>query len=1295
MEPIEILIADDHALMRRGLRSLVESRANWQVCGEAADGIEAVEKAKLFRPRVVLMDVAMPRMDGLQATRAIRQALPGTKVIIVSQNDPVIVRQQASGVDASGFVGKDELARSLIPAIDKSLERENVEFQATHVAESNQPAWLEGGGEMSTLMRTISWSKTPLGPPQQWSSALRMMVRFLLANRFPQLLWWGPQFCCLYNDAYIPILGEKHPWALGQPVSEVWQEIWQVLKPLIETPYNGGPATWMEDIPLELNRRGFLEETHFTIAYSPVPDETAPSGIGGVLATVHEITEKVIGERRVVLLRDLGAQGVEPKSVEDACAIAVNVLARHPKDIPFVLLYLLDSEQQNARLISGSGVEVTDQGCPDVIHLRSAQQQQEEVWPISKAIETGELVLVHDLATRFKVLPQGAWSDPPDTAAIVPVRANIQHQLSACLVVGLSSRIRFDRKYRDFLELLSTQIASTIASARAYEEERKRAEAFAQIDQAKTVFFNNVSHEFRTPLTLMLGPLEDALAASDGLADKQRERLEVAHRNSLRLLKLVNTLLDFSRIEAGRIEACYEPTDLSRLTAELASVFRSAIERARLRFIITCPDLGEPVYVDREMWEKIVFNLLSNAFKFTFNGEIEIALKVNAGSVELAVRDTGTGIPAAEVSRLFERFYRVKGAHGRTFEGSGIGLALVQELAKLHGGTIRVESEMGSGSTFIVSVPRGKRHLSPERIGAERTVASTGLRGDEYIQEALRWTAGPQAELSEVQLTSLPSATDTMPQLNGTTQSLSRILLADDNADMREYLQRLLQQKYEVVAVGDGEAALQSARQTHPDLVLADVMMPRLDGFGLLREFRSDQNLKTIPIILVSARAGEESRIEGLRAGADDYLVKPFSARELLACVDSNLELARIRRQVARSEERFRALVNASSYAVYRMNPDWSEMRQLDGQGSHSDTVKPRMDWLQEYVHPDDHALVVRTIREAVQKKSMFELEHRILRVDGTIGWTYSRAIPLLSPGGDLREWFGAASDVTARKDVEQKYRKLSETLDAEVRARTRELETSNADMLRQSEQLRELSQRLLRAQDEERRHIARELHDSAGQTLTALAMTLAQLAHNVERAAPNVLAQIEEAQGIIEQLNRDIRTTSYLLHPPLLDECGLASALAWYTEGLAQRSGLEIRLDLADDFGRISREMELVIFRVVQESLTNIHRHSGASRALIRVAQVNENICVDIEDNGNGMSSDKLKEVQSGSFGVGIRGMRERLRQFQGTLKIESNASGTRISALIPVSLTVDADRKTDAERRQVAVLTFEKSPV
>ena len=445
-----------------------------------------------------------------------------------------------------------------------------------------------------------------------------------------------------------------------------------------------------------------------------------------------------------------------------------------------------------------------------------------------------------------------------------------------------------------------------ITEKKAHEREiARQREELAQLDQLKTQFFANISHEFRTPLTLMMGPLEDALAEPDQLSAANRERLELAHRNSVRLLKLVNTLLDFSRIEAGRMQASYEPTDLCVLTTELASVFRSAVERAGMRLIIDCHPLAEKVYVDREMWEKVVLNLLSNAFKFTFEGEIEISLRQVDDMVELAVRDTGTGVPADELPRLFERFHRVKGARGRSYEGSGIGLALVQELVKLHGGAVRVESKVDGGSRFTGSLPLGTAHLPPERIQAPRALTSTALTAEAYVDEAERWSErGIYAD--EPIPPRLPTPTS-FPAASGPATEKELIVVADDNADMRDYLSHLLHEDYRVHAVSNGLEAVEATRRLRPALVLTDVMMPGLDGFEVLRAIRADSSLSSTPVILLSARAGEESRVEGLQAGADDYLVKPFTARELMARVATHVKMANLRREAAERESRLRA----------------------------------------------------------------------------------------------------------------------------------------------------------------------------------------------------------------------------------------------------------------------------------------------------------------------------------------------------------------------------------------------------
>jgi len=874
-------------------------------------------------------------------------------------------------------------------------------------------AFLSGGGEMGKRMREMDWAATPFGPVATWSPSLKMTVSLLLANGQPIIMWWGPDYLCLYNDAYIPVLGAKHPWALGRPVREAWSEIHDVLKPLIDAPFSGTPTS-IDDIRLDIKRHGFLEETHFTVVYSPIPDPTAIGGIGGVIAPVHEITGKVLGERRTLALRDLGQRLADARTAEAAGQITAATLAGYHDDLPFALLYLASEDGRQARLAGATGLLDHQSLCPPTIDLK----QDAAPWQLAEVAESQVMALVE--------------RSPAGPAAIVPIRATKASELAGFLITGVSPLLRFDELYRSFLDLAAAQVATAIANARAYEEEKRKADALAEIDRVKTAFFSNVSHEFRTPLTLMLGPIENTLANST-LADADREQIELAHRSSQRLLKLVNSLLDFSRIEAGRVQASYAAADLATVTAELASVFRSTIERAGMRLSVDCPPLGEPVHVDGEMWEKIVLNLISNAFKFTFDGEIEVSVHRVGTEARLTVRDTGTGISAQEIPRLFERFHRINGAPGRSYEGSGIGLALVQELARFHGGRVEVESEVGRGSRFHVFIPFGTKHLPVDRIAASAKPDAGGLRAVPYLEEMKRWLPGESsAGDPNVHPESGPFYPSAFPDMR-------RVLLADDNADMRDYLKRILEQAgYVVETVADGEAAASVARAWRPNLVLADVMMPRLDGFGLLRVLRADPHLKAVPIILLSARAGEEARIEGMQAGADDYMVKPFGARELLARIQGSLGLVRVRQEaeaaVRKSEERLRALVNASTYVVYRMSADWTEMLELQGQGFIVDTQAPSAGWLENYIHPDDRATVTAAIRQAIDSKSVFELEHRVLRVDGTLGWTLSRAVPLFNAAGEIVEWFGAASDVTHRVQGEVTRKLLLRELDHRVK---------------------------------------------------------------------------------------------------------------------------------------------------------------------------------------------------------------------------------------------------------------------
>lgn len=415
---------------------------------------------------------------------------------------------------------------------------------------------------------------------------------------------------------------------------------------------------------------------------------------------------------------------------------------------------------------------------------------------------------------------------------------------------------------------------------KANEKLRDANQHLDELDRAKTAFFNNISHEFRTPLTLILGLIEEALDRPGGRLEGQA--LAAVNRNAERLLRLVNNLLEFARLEAGRIETVFEPVDLSSLTADIASNFRSLIERAGLAFRVSCPPLSQPVYVDRQQWEKILLNLISNAYKFTLSGEIAVTLAERGDRVMLQVADTGIGIAANEMPRLFERFHRITGSSGRSFEGSGIGLALVREFVTLHGGTIEVDSVEGRGSSFNISIPTGSAHLPQDRVAPTRLQMADGESPAPKVIDPSSWL--PIANAGE----------DSIPA--GAPTDNARILVVDDNADMRAYLTRLLERHWRVETAVDGLAAVIAARDNPPDLILSDVMMPGLDGFGLLKQLRRDDRLAALPVILLSARAGEEALIEGLDTGADDYLVKPFSARELFSRVRTHLEMSRIRR---------------------------------------------------------------------------------------------------------------------------------------------------------------------------------------------------------------------------------------------------------------------------------------------------------------------------------------------------------------------------------------------------------------
>ena len=931
---------------------------------------------------------------------------------------------------------------------------------------------LRGPGEVRSLMRQFDWRSTPLGSPDDWPMSLQAIVRVMLTSRFAMWMAWGPDLTFLCNDAYLPTVGLKRDWVIGSRSDKVWAEIWPDIGPRIAHVLETGNATWDEALLLYLERRGFVEESYHTFSYSPLADDSGATT--GMLCVVAEVTERVIGERQLSLLRDVGTRLAAASTRAEVMAGLEGCLADGASDVPSALVYL-GGTSAAPRL---AALHDPQHSMSSLTHDMDFTQLQ--AWPLAQAAD-GAPVMV-DLvplagdaqAADRRNFAEGDVSDGPRQALITPIAGAEGGEVVGYFIGALNPHRVFDSVYQGFFELLTAQIAAAIARADEYERARERADALARIDRAKTAFFSNVSHEFRTPLTLMLGPLEDALAEGEPSPPARRERLEMAHRNTLRLLRLVNSLLDFSRIEAGRVEATFRPTDLAALTADLASSFRSATDKAGLRLIVDAPPLHQTAYVDRDMWEKIVLNLVSNAFKFTFEGEIEVRLREQDGMARLTVRDTGIGIPEDQISKLFDRFHRVEGARGRSFEGSGIGLALVRELLSLHQGDITVESAEGRGAAFHVTLPLGCAHLPAERVksGIERTVGAS--QSQSFVEEAMRWlpgdAGGAMLEAGAAHDLPQPAAGQGAPERR-------QVVLADDNADLRSYISRLLADHgYEVRAVADGEGALAALRLRRPDILLTDVMMPQLDGFGLLRAVREDAALRDLPVVMLSARAGDESKVEGLEAGADDYLTKPFSAREFLARVAANIAMARLRHEAAEAvrgaeakareqAERMQLALDSGAVVgtwVWDVQRDIVVGDPLFARGFGLDPDRCNIglpfEEVVASVHADDLSRVREEIAAAMQRGGAYRCEFRVRDHDGVFRWIEANGRVDLNELGVATRFPGVLIDIEHRRAIEEALREMNQQLEHRVQLALEQREQAE-EALRQSQKMEAVGQ--------------------------------------------------------------------------------------------------------------------------------------------------------------------------------------------------------------------------------------------
>ncbi|KAL7409075.1 hypothetical protein BDY24DRAFT_404537 [Mrakia frigida] len=862
-----------------------------------------------------------------------------------------------SGLSGGAGMGIDGLSGAIIEEDETS-------------AEGDRDSLYEGEERViacQDLLESTDWSKTELGSRSGWPGSLRTAISILMKTPNEAVIWWGSQRTVIYNDAYIATIGSKHPAQFGQPASIAWGEVrgesdaplWTEYSKLADMVIEEGKSVRKDDDLMFLDRGNGPEESYHSWRWSPIQTEDGTNG--GLIINSTETTSTVLRQRSLLSLRDLSLRTASARSIGEFSEGILRALEQNGSDFSFSYLYhckdievLTGSDSPDVALtLAGTvGVPYGHPSAPRVLHLNhrpfdstfvSPDREDEEdpsgtqgsPWPFREAFISRAPVYMDNLEPELvDALEYRSWGEAPTSAVVIPISPDYSQGRLAFLVLGLNTRRAYDEDYADFVLDIQTQLRATLKGIASFESEQKRAKQLEDLDRQKTQFFTSVSHELKTPLTLIQGPLND-LANSE--PSKPRKKLfQIALRNSARLVRMVESLLNFAALENGKLRGVFRPLDLSLLIEDLASLFRPAIEKGKITFHVqTEESAGRLLYLDRDLMEKIVFNLLSNAYKYSIEGSIDVRVSyLKSGHASFEVQDTGVGIPSEEIALIFERFHRVQ-SQARSHEGTGIGLSLTSELVHLHGAQILVSSRTAdessdgsSGSTFTVLIPFGKDHLPSNQID---DTPDTSIGGSSYakgiVEEAGLWERSGNSSSQRSMSDSGASGVEGIQTISSLLWSRSdTILIVDDSADMRAYLVGILSPHCNVVQASDGEQALERALETRIDLLISDVSMPRMDGYQLLSAIRSNPKTASIPFIILTARAGDEERVGGILAGADDYLPKPFSANELVARGHLQMQLGKRKIELeTKFNEQLKAnhlLISQSPVGIGKLNSD-------------------------------------------------------------------------------------------------------------------------------------------------------------------------------------------------------------------------------------------------------------------------------------------------------------------------------------------------------------------------------------
>ncbi|WWC87709.1 uncharacterized protein L201_002601 [Kwoniella dendrophila CBS 6074] len=786
------------------------------------------------------------------------------------------------------------------------------------------------------MVENIDWKKTPLGDRSKWRDVIDPILSIVFESKSSDCVWLGPDLRQVYNKGYSQLL--DHPRSMGRPAKEVWASVWDTIEPYVKLCMSG-TAVFKDNDPIFFKRYGnnVLMEHYHSWRYVPIAGKDG--SILGIFNQSVETTEKVLQDRRLASSRDLAERMLIVRSMDEYFGAVVEVLEENSKDAPFFMCYKIQQTENNSahvqvqatleatvgvpenhpsaekklsftlppirtranfgpnadRLSSPtlSAISALSSGSGRVCHVTSDGHQ----WPILKALNTRQCVIVDDCSELIEGYSICQWDELPFAAIVIPICSDGSIEVpDGVIIMGLNVRRPFDAEYDGWVNGIRSQLVSTLANVKAAEAEQRMEEDNARMEKAKAAWFRGAAHDLRSPLTLIAGPLSDLM--DDNPTPKQRTALVTAQRNIDRLMRLVNALMDFSRLEAGRMEGRFLPTDLGSFVTDLAALFRPAVERLGIQYTIDVEPCDHLVYVDPTLFETIISNIIGNALKYTEKGSITVQVRYT-DHAEISVIDTGVGIPEDEVPLVTEWYHRATTAIHAGTQGSGLGLALAKELLRLHCGDLIVSSKTAStpnqphGSTFTARIPLSFKPLPPT---SSMTTSKFGSYGAAVANEVLRWNKEDGESSSSDGVT-----TDSILGSNSKFsdgflfEKTDTVLLVEDNTDMRNYIKQILTPFCTVIEASNGQQALEMAISNPPNLILSDMLMPKMNGLELLQEIRNHPNTKIIPMVLLSAIAGDESRVEALMMGAEDYLAKPFKPKELVARVHLHLQVGKKR----------------------------------------------------------------------------------------------------------------------------------------------------------------------------------------------------------------------------------------------------------------------------------------------------------------------------------------------------------------------------------------------------------------